>query len=46
MPVLRGGEVLGVLDVDSPILDRFDAAHAVALERLVADFVQATDLPA
>jgi len=44
VPVIRGGEVLGVLDIDSPILARFDAEHAVALERLVADFVDATDL--
>jgi GAF domain-containing protein len=46
-PGLRRGDepVVGVLDLDSPILERFDAAHAVALERLVADFVQATDLP-
>jgi L-methionine (R)-S-oxide reductase len=38
-------EVLGVLDLDSPVPDRFDEAHARALERLVADFVRATDLP-
>ena len=37
-------EVLGVLDIDSPSLARFDAEHARALEALVADFVQATDL--
>ena len=39
-----GNEVLGVLDIDSPVLARFDEAHARALERLVADFVEATDL--
>jgi GAF domain-containing protein len=44
VPVTRGSEVLGVLDIDSPSLARFDAEHARALEALVADFVQATDL--
>src|SRR5688572_27987335 len=28
VPVMRAGEVLGVLDLDSPITDRFDAEHA------------------
>ena len=45
VPVVREGQVLGVLDIDSPALARFDDAHARALERLVADFVEATDLP-
>lgn len=45
VPVVREGQVLGVLDIDSPVLARFDEAHARALERLVADFVEATDLP-
>jgi L-methionine (R)-S-oxide reductase len=39
-----GNEVLGVLDIDSPSLARFDEEHARALEALVADFVRATDL--
>ena len=46
VPVMRAGQVLGVLDLDSPVPDRFDAEHARALEQLVAEFVQATDLPA
>ena len=45
VPIVRGGQVLGVLDIDSPVLARFDEEHARALEELVADFVQATDLP-
>jgi L-methionine (R)-S-oxide reductase len=45
VPVMKTNEVLGVLDVDSPILARFDADDAVGLEELVALFVQATDLP-
>jgi len=45
VPVKLGdGRVIGVLDLDSPSLDRFDDEHARALERLVADFVAATDL--
>jgi GAF domain-containing protein len=44
VPVVRGGEVLGVLDVDSPLPSRFGDDHARELERLVAAFVEATDL--
>jgi len=44
VPILRDGVVLGVLDIDSPSLARFDEEHARALEALVADFVAATDL--
>jgi putative methionine-R-sulfoxide reductase with GAF domain len=44
VPIVRAGAVIGVLDVDSPSLNRFDEEHARALERVVADFVQATDL--
>ena len=44
VPVIREGEVLGVLDIDSPVLSRFDEEHARALEALVADFTRATDL--
>ena len=44
VPVVRGGSVLGVLDLDSPRLGRFDAQDARALEKLVATFVAATDL--
>jgi L-methionine (R)-S-oxide reductase len=45
-PGLRQGEepVLGVLDIDSPVKSRFDDGHARALEAIVADFVNATDL--
>jgi L-methionine (R)-S-oxide reductase len=44
VPIVREGNVLGVLDIDSPSLARFDEEHARALEALVADFVRATDL--
>ena len=44
VPVVYGGKVVGVLDIDSPVKSRFDEEHARALEALVADFVAATDL--
>jgi len=44
VPVMRTVEVLGVLDLDSPSLARFDSEDAVGLETLVTAFVQATDL--
>jgi GAF domain-containing protein len=45
VPVMRDGEVLAVLDLDSPALARFDAEDARGLEALVDLFVPATDLP-
>jgi len=44
IPVMRTVEVLGVLDVDSPSLARFDADDALGLEELVNLFLLATDL--
>lgn len=40
----RGYDLLGVLDVDSPIPGRFDARDEHALERVVDIFLHATDL--
>ncbi len=39
VPILRGGRLLGVLDLDSPVHGRFDASDARGLEALVAVFV-------
>jgi GAF domain-containing protein len=39
VPLLRGGELLGVLDLDSPAFGRFDAEDAEGLERLAGIFV-------
>ena len=36
IPLIRDGEVLGVLDLDSPSLARFDAEDAAGLEALAA----------
>jgi GAF domain-containing protein len=44
VPVLQAGAVLGVLDLDSPRLARFDEDDARGLEAIVAAFVAATDL--
>jgi GAF domain-containing protein len=43
VPLLRQGRMLGVLDLDSPVLNRFDAADQAGLEELVATLVAATD---
>jgi putative methionine-R-sulfoxide reductase with GAF domain len=37
VPVTRGGELLGVLDVDSPHVAAFSEAEAARLEHLVRD---------
>ena len=44
VPVIAGGRVIGVLDVDSPNLERFGADDAKMLEELVSVFVASTDL--
>jgi GAF domain-containing protein len=44
VPVMRTIDVLGVLDVDSPSLARFDKDDALGLEELVSLFILATDL--
>lgn len=41
VPMLKGGEVLGVLDVDSEKLNDFDADDAAGLEAIVAVVVAA-----
>jgi GAF domain-containing protein len=43
VPLLKNGVVLGVLDLDSPELNRFDAADQAGLERLATVLVAATD---
>ena len=40
LPVIRDGRLLGVLDVDSPILGRFDDGDARGLNELLSIFVQ------
>ncbi len=46
VPLLHAGRLLGVLDLDSPKLNRFDADDATGLERSVAILLGASNLPA
>ena len=36
VPVKRGGQVIAVIDLDSPVLNRFDADDAAGIEALAA----------
>lgn len=40
LPVRRNGEIIAVLDIDSPILNRFDEEDQVGLAKLVELFEQ------
>jgi len=44
VPVMHGGRVIGVLDVDSPKPGRFGDAEARALEEVARIFVESSDL--
>lgn len=39
IPLIRGETLLGVLDVDSPVTERFDAADQAGLEAIAALYV-------
>ena len=41
VPLVRNGELLGILDIDSPSVARFDAEDRSGLERLAAIFMEA-----
>ncbi len=43
VPIVAGGEVVGVLDIDSPNLRNFDIEDRRALETIVADIVPRVD---
>ena len=43
VPLLRGGELLGVLDLDSPEAGRFDAADQAGIETLAAIWVATSE---
>ena len=45
IPLIRDGELLGVLDFDSPDLARFDADDQAGLERIAAIYVACSDRP-
>jgi len=44
VPLLQNGQVLGVLDLDSPELARFDAADCDGLQQSCSLFLQHSDL--
>jgi len=45
VPLMKEGKVLGVLDLDSPRLARFDADDQAGLERIAALYVAASAWP-
>jgi L-methionine (R)-S-oxide reductase len=45
VPLYRGDELVGVFDLDSPILDRFDADDQRGLEAIAAAYVDSLDAP-
>jgi GAF domain-containing protein len=44
IPLMYGGRVLGVLDVDSPILSRFDDLDASRLEAIASRLLEGSDI--
>ena len=44
VPIVAGEEFVGVLDLDSPLVSRFDEDDAKGLNELVKIFIEATDL--
>jgi GAF domain-containing protein len=45
IPLVVGGRLLGVLDVDSPVLNRFDEADVKGLQEICAVLIQKTQWP-
>jgi L-methionine (R)-S-oxide reductase len=45
VPLIAGGKVLGVLDLDSPTPSRFGADDQAGIEALAAIFLKASDAP-
>lgn len=43
LPIIVDDEVVGVLDIDSPILNRFDEEDQAGLEKIVANLVKYVD---
>ena len=44
VPLIKAGRLIGVLDVDSPSLARFDTTDAAGLEKIAGIFLQSSDL--
>ncbi|GGE13130.1 diguanylate cyclase [Polymorphobacter glacialis] len=45
VPLIKDGQVIGVLDLDSPLPDRFQAIDQTGIEVLAALFTEASDTP-
>lgn len=45
VPLVKDGYLLGVMDLDSPKLNRFDAADKSGLENIARTLIAATDWP-
>jgi L-methionine (R)-S-oxide reductase len=45
VPLLAGGNVIGVLDIDSPVRDRFSSADRALFEQLATLLVTSSDWP-
>jgi L-methionine (R)-S-oxide reductase len=43
LPVIKDGKLLGVFDIDSPVLERFTEEDRMGLEAMVQAFIDATD---
>jgi GAF domain-containing protein len=43
LPVIKDGKLVGVFDIDSPVLDRFSDEDRAGLEAMLAAFIEATD---
>jgi L-methionine (R)-S-oxide reductase len=43
VPLLRGGQVVGVIDLDSPIPGRFIEADRLGIEKIAALYIAASD---
>ena len=45
VPLVMQNKVIGVLDIDSPTVNRFDAFDLAGIEKLAATFLNMTDAP-
>ena len=43
IPLVKDGKLIGVFDIDSPVLNRFSEEDQAGLEAMVAAFLDATD---
>src|SRR5712671_3542659 len=44
IPLIKGERVIGVLDLDSPLFERFDDEDSIGLNRLVSVLVESSEL--